>query len=80
MNDICFNSPSSLSESKVGNLSNLAQPFGNYIYIAHHDGGLTVWDLNMRKCVKSFQQHATDNRSVSLNFDGNFLASGGFDS
>ena len=48
--------------------------------IAHVDGTITFWDMNMRKCLASQVTHTSEARGVSFTVDGKYLASAGFDS
>ncbi|CAI2387000.1 unnamed protein product [Moneuplotes crassus] len=48
--------------------------------VSHTFGGISIWDLNMRKCVNDIKAHEKETRSVSFSYDGKYLASGGFDS
>lgn len=47
MNDICLtSSPAMQSMNKANSTS-----FNGLACVAHFDGSLTYWDLNMRKCL-----------------------------
>jgi WD40 repeat protein len=48
--------------------------------VAHVDGGITFWDMNMRKCLVQSIIHSQEARGVSFTVDGKYLASAGFDS
>ena len=47
--------------------------------VAHQDGTVSIWDLNMRKCLTHQKVHQGEARGVSYSADGRFVASAGFD-
>lgn len=50
MNDICLSSPPGMESINKGNVNGIA-------CVAHFDGSLTYWDLNMRKCLAVQNAH-----------------------
>ena len=40
---------------------------------------MSIWDLNMRKCLTHQRLHQAEARGVSYSADGRFVASAGFD-
>lgn len=47
--------------------------------MAHADGVLSFWDMNMRKCLANTNAHEDEARGVSFSIDGKYIASAGFD-
>ena len=48
--------------------------------VAHNDGMITFWDMNMRKCLANIELHSQQEaRGVSFSVDGKYVASAGFD-
>ena len=55
------------------------QSMKNLASVVHQDGTVSIWDLNMRRCLVSQQLHTAEARGVSYSADGRYVASAGFD-
>jgi WD40 repeat protein len=78
MTDISIAPPSSRDGSQYKSNSSIA--LNGLTSVAHSDGMVTLWDMNMRKCVVHYNSHKGECRGVSFSIDGRYLATAGFDS
>lgn len=49
------------------------------LYSCSEDGSVKIWNILLKKCVKSLEPHTSSVRHIQLTNDGNFLISGTFD-